>query len=65
MLNVQSSEEGIKSKIKLGYEMRDYFDVSCFSFIRVFRKDTGLIRTTTPPFTLLDVGVMKCRLWVN
>ncbi|KAM7540073.1 hypothetical protein Aperf_G00000041466 [Anoplocephala perfoliata] len=26
MLNVQSTEEGIKNKIKLGYEIRDYFD---------------------------------------
>lgn len=26
MLNVQSTEEGIKNKIKLGYEMREHFD---------------------------------------
>lgn len=31
MLNVKSQEEGIKNKIKLGYEIREYFDVSSCS----------------------------------
>lgn len=30
MLNVKCAEEGIKNKIKLGYEIRSYFDVSVF-----------------------------------
>lgn len=35
MLNVQSSEEGIKNKIKLGYEIRNYFDVR-LNFLYLF-----------------------------
>uniref|UniRef100_A0A915EVK9 Regulator of microtubule dynamics protein 1 n=1 Tax=Echinococcus canadensis TaxID=519352 RepID=A0A915EVK9_9CEST len=31
MLNVKSQDEGIKNKIKLGYEIREYFDVSSCS----------------------------------
>ena len=49
MLNVKSQEEGIRNEIQLGYEIRDYFDVSWFfadNLIR-FRKVMKPIQRVT------------------